>query len=143
MNWLISLFSTPIMSFVGSVIKSLTNEQVEELQARTGLAATEALAAVNAENVRVSAQRDAQLAAMNHPIWWVAWTLFVIPVGMYDALIHMKSVLAPFAPSVLLWNIPEVPKEIESWDMYVILSMFGLAVTSSVVTTIVRNLGKA
>lgn len=146
MGWIASialkLFTGSTLSFVSNIVTSLTNEKVAVVTAQTGLAATEVVAVVDAEKARVAAQSQIQMAQMTHPIWWVAWTLFVIPVGLYDALIHMKSVLVPFYPSVLHWNIPEVPAQIEAWDMYVILSMFGLAVTSSVVTSIVGRLGK-
>lgn len=145
-TWLLSIFSTPLLSFASSIIKSLTNEQVEELQARTGLAATEALAAVNAENVRVAAQRDAQMAAMTHPIWWVAWALFVFPVGLYMAANYMKSVGCMFSADYhacnAAWQILQVPPTLESWGFYVVLSMFGLAATSSVVKTIVSRMGQ-
>lgn len=146
MGWLASFalkfFSGSALSFASSIITSLTNEKVAIVQAQTGLAASEAVAVVQSEIARINAQSQIQMAQMTHPVWWAAWTLFVFPVGLYDALIHLKSALAPFFPSVLLWNIPEVPKEIEAWDMYVILSMFGLAATSSVVASIVGRLGQ-
>ena len=150
MAWLakigLFLFSGPVLSFVSNVIGSLTNEKIAVVQAQTGLAAAEAQAIVTAEAARVAAQASAQMAAMSHPVWWVAWALFVLPVAFYDAAIHAKSLLCMFATNVqacnAAWVILEVPKEIESWDMYVVLAMFGLAVTSSVVTGIMNRLGK-
>lgn len=150
MAWLagiaLKLFSGPTLTFVSNVIGSLTNEKIAIVQAQTGLAAAEAAAVVQAEAARVAAQANAQMAAMSHPVWWVAWGLFVLPVAFYDAAIHVKSLLCMLSADAKVcnaaWVILEVPKEIESWDMYVVLSMFGLAVTSSVVTSIVNRLGK-
>ena len=132
----LKVFTGSTLSFVSNILKSLTSEHVAVVQAQAGLDATMATAVVQAEVARVAAQSQVQMAQMTHPIWWVAWTLFVIFPGIYDALIHLKSIMCPFFEDACTWNIPRVPATIEAWDMYVILSMFGLAATSSVISLI-------
>jgi len=52
------------------------------------------MADIEAEKARRSAQRDLGIAAMGHPVWWLAWSLFVIPVGVYNAAIFTLSILS-------------------------------------------------
>jgi hypothetical protein len=146
-SFFLNVFTAPVLSFVSNVIGSLTNEKIAVVQAQTGLAAAEALDVVQAESARINAQATTQMAAMSHKIWWWAWGLFVIPPALYDAAIHIKSLLCMFAASAeacnKAWVILEVPATMESWDHLVVLSMFGLAVTSSVVTSIANRIGQA
>lgn len=147
MGWLASialkLFTGPTLSFVSGIVTSLSNEHVAVVQAQTGLAATEAVAVVNAEIVRQQALSSVLQAQMQHKVWWWAWALFVFPAGCYIALVHVKSLACTFIDSACTWNILEVPRQFEAWDQYVVLSFFGLAAASSVVSSIVGRLGKA
>jgi hypothetical protein len=143
----LKLFTGSTLNFVSKIITSMTSEHVAEVQAQTGLDATEATAVVQAEIARYSAVKDVQISAMSHPIWWWAWALFVFPVGLYMASIYMLSLGCAFAVDhhacAAAWTILEVPKEIESWGFTVVTSIFGIYGVSSVVTTIANRLGKA
>ena len=140
--FLLKFFSGGVLSFVSSVLTQLTNEHVAIVQAQTGLVATEVTAVVNAEISRQQALSTVMQAEMQHRIWWWGWALFVLPAGAYVALIHIKSILCAIAlDAACHWNILEVPKQIEAWDSYVVLSFFGLSVASGVVTAIVGRLG--
>ena len=147
MGWLVSLalkfFTGSTLSFVSKVVTSLANEHVAVVTAQTGLAATEVTAVVNAEIARTQALSSVMQAEMTHRIWWWGWALFVLPAGAYVALIHIKSLACAFFGEACTWNIPEVPKQIEAWDTYIVLSFFGLAATSSILGSIVGRLGKA
>jgi|SRR5579864_13242 len=147
MGWLASIalkmFSGPVLSFVSGVVTSLTNEHQAIVVAQTGLAATEVTAVVSAEISRQQALSSVMQAEMTHRIWWWGWSLFVLPAGAYVALIHIKSLVCAFYGSACYWNIPEVPKQIEAWDNYIVLSFFGLAAASSILGPIVGRLGKA
>jgi hypothetical protein len=123
------------------VLKSLTSEHVAVVQAQAGLAATEASAVVNAEIARQSAQANLLGAMMRHPVWWLAWCLFVLPAGLYVALIHLKSLACTFFDAACGWNILRVPPQIEAYDQLVVLSFFGLAAASSVVGMIAARIG--
>jgi hypothetical protein len=138
----LKLFTGSTLSFVSNVIGSITNEKIAVVQAQTNLTATEASAVVNSEIARYNAQSALQMAQMTHPIWWVAWCLFVIPSGAYVGLIHLKSIACPFYHSACTWAIPEVPKQIEAWDSTIVLSFFGLAAASSIVQSITSRIGK-
>lgn len=147
MGWLASLalklFTGSTLSFVSKVVTSLANEHTAVVQAQTGLAATEVTAVVSAEIARTQALSSVMQAEMTHRIWWWGWALFVLPAGAYVALIHIKSLACAFIGTACYWNIPEVPKQIEAWDTYIVLSFFGLAATSSILGNIVGRLGKA
>lgn len=147
MGWLASIFlkvfTGSTLSFVSSIVTSLSNEKVAVVQAQTGLAATEVTGVVQAEISRQQAMATIMQAEMTHRIWWWGWALFVLPAGAYVALIHIKSLACAFYSTACTWSIPEVPKQIEAWDTYVVLSFFGLAATSSILGSIVGRLGKA
>ena len=141
-SFFLKFFTGSALSFVSNIVGKLSDAHVAVVQANTGLSAVEAQGVVKAEVVRTGAQRDVQMAQMSHPIWWTAWVLFVIPPGVYTSIIHLKSILCPFVADACTWNILRVPATIESWDMYVVLSMFGLAATSSVIGLIANRVGK-
>ena len=141
-SFALKFFTGSALSFVSNIVGKLSDAHVAVVQANTGLSAVEAQGVVQSEIVRTGAQRDVQMAQMNHSIWWVAWVLFVIPPGVYTTIIHLKSILCPFIADACTWDIPRVPATIESWDMYVVLSMFGLAATSSVIGLIANRVGK-
>jgi hypothetical protein len=147
MGWLASLamklFAGSTLSFVSNIITSLTNEKVAIVTAQTGLAATEVTAVVQAEIARQQALSSVMQAEMTHRIWWWGWALFVLPAGAYVAIIHIKSLACAFFATACTWNIPEVPKQIEAWDTYIVLSFFGLAATSSILGSVIGRLGKA
>lgn len=147
MGWLASialkLFSGSTLSFVSDIIGKLSNEKIAVIQAQTGLAATEATAVVNAEIYRQQALSNVMQQQMTHRIWWWGWALFVLPAGAYVAIIHIKSLACALGWfDACSWNILEVPKQIEAWDTYIVLSFFGLAGASSILGSIVSRLGK-
>jgi len=77
------------------------------------------------------AQKELNLVGMNHPIWWIAWAVFVLPVGAYHACIHWVSIFPGLG-----WTILRVPPMQEQWDMYIVGSIFGAQVTSGIVKSI-------
>lgn len=74
-------------------------------------------------NDMVTRQTSAQviMAAMNHPVFWIGWLLFVIPPGVYNAQIHLISTFPAFFDG---WVVKRVPPTQEAWDILVIQSMF-------------------
>lgn len=59
--------------------------------------------------------------AMNHPVFWIGWLLFVIPPGLYNAQIHLISTFPSFFDG---WVVHRVPAVQEVWDMLAIQSLF-------------------
>ena len=135
MGWLASIalkfFTSSTLSFVSGVVSKLSDAHVAVVQAQTGLDATKVTGVIAAEQTRLAAVSNVMMTMMSHPIWWVGWALLVLPVGLYDAQIHFKSILCPYLASVCEWDIKRVPQVQESWDMYVVLSFFGLFITGS------------
>lgn len=141
-GFFLKFFTGTALSFVSNIVGKLSDAHVAIVQAQTGLDATKVTGVVEAERTRLAAVSNVTMAAMTHPVWWIGWVLFVIPVGLYDAIIHGKSILCPFWSFACTWDILRVPPTQESWDMYVVLSFFGLAATSSVITSIAQSVGK-
>jgi hypothetical protein len=64
---------------------------------------------------------DVQKAAMNHPVYWWAWGAFVFPVAMYHGCIFWVSTFPGLG-----WAIQRVPQAQEDFAHLIVLSMFGL-----------------
>lgn len=139
---LFKLFSSSAMTSIGSFVKNLTDAQTAQLASKTGLAATETTALIDAEKARLNSVDQILLAMMKHPIWWFAWFLMVIPTALYDGIIHLKSVFCVFWTAACQWDIPRVPAIQEQWDFYVVFSFFGFAVLTGGIAAISSRLGK-
>lgn len=146
MGWFAKLLASSALSIFGdsflkpilATIQNRQNVDLEKFKAETGLEHDAAASLVGYEVGRLQAQKDLALAAMNHPIWWIAWALFVFPVGYYNAMIHFVSVY----PSIG-WTIKEVPKLQEQWDIWIVSSIFVAQATTGIVATIANRIGKA
>lgn len=144
MQWLVSLLGGTVFKVFGdSIMTPILNAwakskdvNLEVLKARLGTEQAEAAALLAHEAVRLAAQRDVTLAAINHKVWWIAWALFVFPVGLYHAAIFLVSTFdAPFV-------IQRVPATQEAWAQLIVLSMFGLYATTSIVDGVLARLQK-
>lgn len=86
-----------IASFIaGPVVNGILNGYKAKLAAGNEtdrLAVELASKSIEADIARRNAQRDLGIAGMNHPVWWLGWVLFVIPVGLYNAAIFILSTL--------------------------------------------------
>jgi hypothetical protein len=74
------------------------------------LAVDLALADISAERDRRNAQRDMGIMAMNHWLWWVAWGLFVIPVGIHHAAVYAVSILGITPDVLVILAVPEAER---------------------------------
>lgn len=66
------------------------------------------------------------LGQMNHPVWWAAWLLFVLPVGFYTAAIFLVSTV----PALEWWEVRRVPQVQEDWARWIVLSIFGAQIVA-------------
>jgi hypothetical protein len=96
----------------------------------------EALALMAAEQQLIAARRDITLASMNHPIWWMAWALFVIPTGF-----HYSKVLV-WDTALHLGATDPVHGYILEWAQYIVTSIFCLQVGTSIFGTLMKKLIK-
>jgi len=65
--------------------------EAEKYKADVGAATTLGTEALRVEAARNEAWGRVAVQAMLHPMWWVAWGLFVLPVGFYDGMIFFVS----------------------------------------------------
>ena len=64
---------------------------VEKYKAAVGGARDLAGDALKVEAARYQTWSNVTIAAMAHPVWWLAWAMFVVPVGLYDGMIYFVS----------------------------------------------------
>jgi hypothetical protein len=136
MMWLLSFlpgFGTFISKMLPSVLDYLNKKVDSDLEKyRVGSVNGKevSIAVVQSEIARVQAQKEMNMVGMNHPIWWVAWALFVLPVGLYHAMIYFVSTFH------LVLVVDRVPPVQEQWGMWIVGSIFGAQVTTGIVSQI-------
>lgn len=92
------------------------------------------MALMEADRARLTAQRDFILSAMNHPIFWIGWFLFVFPLGVYwNKVIIYDKVLK-------LGRTDPLEGFVLDWAGYIVLSIFGLQVTAGFAAGIVKRI---
>jgi len=84
---------------------------------------------LQAEVSRDTNVKDMTLAMMDHPVFWVAWGLGVIPVLLYHACIFFVSTVP-----ALGWTVLKVPTEEIEYGRMVVGSVFTLTGVSTVVS---------
>ncbi len=89
------------------------------------------VAVVQSETARINAGAGVLKAAMDHPVFWVAWVLGVYPVMLYYAAIFFVSTFPQWG-----WTVQKAPADALEFAKLVTGSMFGIAGVSSVVAGI-------
>lgn len=133
---ILGIFGDSILKPILSTIQNRQNTDAEKFKAQTGAdqaTATDLIRYRLETNKIASAER---IEAMKRRVWWIAWGLFVFPVGLYHAAIYVVSTLD--APIV----IQRVPPVQEQWGVWIVLSIFGAHVTDNIITTVVGRLKK-
>lgn len=91
-----------------------------------------AIALMEADKVRLLAQRDVTMAAMNYRIWWCGWGLFVLPLGFYFAKVIVWDT------ALGLGTTPPLRGFVLEWSGWIVLSMFGMQVANSIISRVWR-----
>jgi hypothetical protein len=115
------------------------NVDLEKFKASTSAEKETLLGMLASDDTRVAVQRDLVLAAMSHPIWWIAWGMFVFPVGIYHATIYLLSTLG-IGPEI--YAVLRVPHEQEQWGRDIVKTIFvaqaGTGVAGGLIQSIER-----
>lgn len=133
MMWLLGLVPGLISKLLPSVLDYLNKKQdtaLEKYRIGTVSGKEVSIAVVQAEIAKTNAQKEMNIVGMNHPIWWFAWALFVLPVGLYHASIYFVSIFH------LVYVIDRVPPVQEQWGMWIVMSLFGAQVSTGVISQI-------
>ena len=126
----------------GPVVNGLLKAYQSKLEAqntRDAKAAELAVEDIRAEIARRGAQRDLGIAAMSHPVWWVAWGLFVIPVGLYHATIFILSTLG-IGPET--YAVLKVPADQQRLSEVVIQYLFLAQASAGVAGVVIKRLAR-
>lgn len=108
---------------------------LEKFKASTDSDKANSLAAIGYDGKRVDAHVQVIMQAMNHPIFWVAWGLFVLPVGLHHAAVFWVSTF-PFWG----WPVLEVPAMQAETAKQIVGTIFlaqaGTGITAAIVDAI-------
>lgn len=107
------------------------NKKQDTAVVESNNAATVSGAIVQAETARSHDVKDITLAMMDHPVFWCAWGLGVLPVLLYHACIFFVSTFPAFG-----WTVLKVPTEELEYARLVVGSVFTLTGVSTVVAGI-------
>lgn len=88
-------------------------------------------AIIQSETARTAAVASVLKVAMDHPVFWIAWSLGVFPVMLYYAAIFWVSTFPMWG-----WTVLMAPADALEFAKMVTGSMFGIAGVSSVVAGI-------
>lgn len=141
-TWLTGLIAGPIVNgLIAGYRAKLEAENTTDRYA-ADLAAKD----IEAEIERRKAQRDLGIASMSHPVWWVAWALFVLPVGLYHAAIFTLSTLSipPCSPDLVegCYSVLRVPAAQEQLSVAVIQYLFLAQGLSGIAGAAMRRFGR-
>lgn len=89
-----------------------------------------AIALMEADKVRLMAQRDVTIAAMGSWVWWTGWALFVFPLGVYFTKVIVWD-------KVLGWGVTDkLDGAVAEWSGIIVLSLFGMQVANSIINRV-------
>jgi hypothetical protein len=118
-----------MMRLLGTVL-GLFGRGLDYYLAKTDGDVKKAIALMEADKVRLLAQRDVTMAAMNSRVWWIGWALFVFPLGIYYAkVIVWDKVLG-------LGVTDRLDGAIAEWSGIIVLSMFGMQLANSIINRV-------
>lgn len=132
---------------IGAVVKVFSGPILDGYKARLAsmnttdrIAAEVAIKDLEAERDRRLAQKELGLAGMNHPVWWIAWCLFVIPVGLYHATIFMLSTLGIPPSQFAVLKVPPDQQALSSVIIqYLFIAQAGAGVAGALITRLSRR----
>ena len=127
---LAKLIGGPIVNGLIQAYKAKLTNATEKDKLAVDLAAKE----IEAETARRMAQRDLGIAGMSHPVWWIAWGLFVIPVGLYHATIFVLSTLSIGPDTYAVLKVPPAQEELSATIIsYLFLAQAGSGVVGAAI----------
>ncbi len=93
-----------------------------------------AIALMQADQVRINAQRDITVAGMSHPVWWVMWVAFVLPTaGFYWKCLVWDKMLG--------WGSTDaLAGDISVWAGWIVGSIFCLQIGTGLAGGILNRL---
>lgn len=145
-KWIGNLFAIAI---VGPVLNAAVDSYKAKLSAgndRDRMAVDLAKTDIEAEADRRRAQRDLGIVAMSHPVWWVAWCLFVIPVGLYHATIFIVSTLGiPPCGGITVspcFTVLRVPTDQQELSRAIIAYLFLAQGASGIAGAVIKKLSR-
>lgn len=132
-----------ILGFIGGpIVKGVIDGYKAKLAATNTtdrLAVELATKDIEAEIARRNAQRDLGIAGMSHPVWWIAWGLFVIPVGLYHATIFILSTLGIGPETYAVLKVPLDQQELSKVVIqYLFIAQAGAGVAGALIKRFVK-----
>jgi hypothetical protein len=126
----------------GPIVKALLDGYKATLDARNTRdhqAVDLAKADIEASVAYSKDRRDLGIAAMSHPVWWIAWSLFVIPPGLHHAAVYLMSTLG-IGPDQ--FAVLAVPAEQKAMTREIVSTIFFLQGGSGIAGAVIQRLMK-
>lgn len=150
---MLSAFFGLITSIPGLVTGLLgyLNKRTDAEVSKLGISKEMAIETLKNDAIVKQATANVIIAAMNHRVWWIAWIVFVLPVGIYEASIFFVSTFDVFlntahCTTACEWYVKRVPEEQEKVAMLIMQSIFlaqaGTGAVAGVVHAITARLSK-
>lgn len=141
-KWFAGLLAQPVIDGILSGYKA----RLEAGNTTDRLAVELAAKDIDGEIERRKAQRDLGIASMSHPVWWLAWALFVIPVGIYHAAIFTLSTLSipPCGLGIVegCYSVLRVPPAQEELSKAIIQYLFLAQAGAGIAGAAIRRLSR-
>jgi hypothetical protein len=136
LSWLAKFLTAPIIGGFLNAYKA----KLAAANDSDRIAADLAGKAIEAEIARRNAQRDLGIASMSHPVWWIAWGLFVIPVGLYHASIFVLSILSIGPDVYAVLKVPPDQQELSRTIIqYLFLAQGGAGVAGALIQLLAKR----
>jgi hypothetical protein len=130
MTWLLGLLTG---------LPGLLSKGLDYYIARSNGDVQKAIALMQEDQALIQARRDVMIAGMSHPIWWLGWALFVMPLGIYWCkVIVWDKVLQ----SITHGSTDPLNGLVGEWAGYIVLGLFGLQVGTGLVGGILNRVFK-
>jgi hypothetical protein len=135
MSYLLGLI-TGLPEFLKGILAYL-NKKEDTTVAENGNSKDVSIAIVQSETARTATAASVLKVAMDHPVFWIAWSLGVFPVMGYYASIFWVSTFPMWG-----WTVKMAPADALEFGRLVTGSMFSIAGVSSVVAGIAHAWSK-
>jgi hypothetical protein len=109
-----------------------TDAALEKFRIQNNNEAQVSTVAIQGDVQKSIAMMDLQKSAMNHPIWWLAWALYILPAGVHSAAVHFVSTFH------LALIVDKLPPDFIAQDKMIVMSLFGAQIGTGVIDKVVN-----
>lgn len=125
------------MGFITGILGTLLpfiNKGIDYYMKKADGNVTMAVELMKADQARIAAQRDITVAGMSHPVFWLGWVIFVLPLGIYWGKVLLYDKVLKLGTTDALTGF------ILEWAGWIVGSLFVVQVGTGIVGSVLRHL---